>query len=128
MSEVITVYGILLAVYTYIDSLYNGKIENALAIKPSYHSEDNKKNINIIKNSLLSQLLPLLILSIVIFAILVTYSIQIMQEMKSEGLLHFDIFTSSMLLIVVVFLYWVTRNIYKLVLMIKKLKNVVGDK
>ena len=128
MNEVITVYGILLAVYTYIDSLYTGKIENALAIKPSYHSEDNKKNIKIIKNSLLSQLLPLLILSIVICVILVTYSIQIMQEMKSEGLLHFDIFTSTMLLIVVVFLYWVTRNIYKLVLMIKKLKNVVGDK
>jgi len=128
MSEVITVYGILLAVYTYIDSLYNGKIENALAIKPSYHSEDNVKNIKIVKNTLLSQLLPLLILSIVICVILVTYSIQIMQEMMSEGLLYFDIFISTMLLIVVVFLYWVTRNIYKLVLMIKKLKNVVGDK
>lgn len=104
MSNILTVFGIFLAVFTYIESLYHSKIE--WAINEIYVDKkvirNNKANYHAVKLILLKKQLPLLLLALAINCLMFPISINIIMSSYKfimRGVAVYDIVHSTILFI-----------------------------
>lgn len=77
MSDILAAFAILLAVFTYIESIYNDFIQEGIDMEKKHHARDNKSNYERVKKIVVSYQLPLLVISFIISLIMAPVSIEI---------------------------------------------------
>lgn len=132
LSNLLLAASILLALTTALFGLFYPAIKSALDIKPKLHAADNKVNYNISKNTIKSQLLPLLVGSIIISAIFIpelifqinrSFNVVIENGLKNTT---YDTLTASFIAVCIFMLsisIVVVMLGYKMKKQIKKLKS-----
>jgi uncharacterized Tic20 family protein len=77
MSDTLTVFGIILAVFTYVESLYHSDIDSAIDIYVNDKKRDNKMNYEKVKKILLEKQIPLTVMSLIISIIMIPVGVDI---------------------------------------------------
>lgn len=80
MNDVISVFGILLAVFTYIESLYHNDIHKCLELEVCEPQRANKLNYKLISNVILYKQYPLILISSIISIIMIPVSFAILKD------------------------------------------------
>lgn len=127
MGEIITTFGIFLAVFTYIESLYHESIDKALNIKVEKHSSDNRLGYKIVKKTINSKQTPLLILALTITILMLPISYDLIITtidciISKTG--NYNIIVSGLLFINACFIIISIIQIKKTYLLRKKLSKL----
>jgi len=109
MGNIISVFGILLAVFTYLESLHHNDIEWA---KSAPHDvtlkENNTTNIKKVKTVIVSKQIPLLVMSLCITIMMLPETIDIVHQFVSistESNVEYDISKTVLVFINLYFVY-----------------------
>lgn len=129
MSDILTVFGILLAVFTYIESLYHAEINWVinLVYVDSKIKRNNKSNYEKAKAILINNQIPLLILSLVISFLMLPESIRLVVgsfKYMTNGTAEYDVAIAAIIFINVCFAVISAVQIRKTIDVARKLKQL----
>lgn len=131
MSDILATFTILLAVFTYLESLYKDKIDKSLSVYVNKdHPRDNKSNYELVKKTITNYQLMLLIISVVITIIMIPVSKEILSSSMAliiEGIAKYDICATTVVLLNIAFLGITVKQIYLTCKLIRKLKALKYD-
>lgn len=131
MIEIVTIFGVLLAVYTYIDSLFRESIVKSINEKGNSKACNNKKLIEKLHYQRNHKAAPLLIFSIIFFLLMIPDFITIL--ILSVKIIfniipgQYSIIASTIILIPIIFLYWVILNIRMVCDLNKRISELSSD-
>jgi len=132
MSEVVVVFGVLLAVYTYIDSLYRNSIMKVIEEKGSAKAANNITLINKLKYQRDYRAIPLLFFSIIIFIVMFpdfkTILVRSLEGMLENPRPPYSVSAATIILIPSIFFYWIVVNIHVIIAIRERIKNLSIDK
>lgn len=123
MNDIVAVFGILLAVYTYIDSLYRNSINEILDEKRSSKAANNVSLRKKLKNERNSKATPLLVFSAFVLLMMLPDTFQIISDSLSgvfgDSGYVYSISSATIIFVYIVFIYWFILDL-KLILDINK--------
>ncbi|MDR7870204.1 MAG: hypothetical protein RIN55_05045 [Tissierellaceae bacterium] len=128
MSDILSAFAILLAVFTYIESLYVKFIQEGLNIEVKEHKRDNKVGYLKVKKIIINYQIPLLVISLIICLIMTPVSIEILVNSfnyLSAGIAKYDISSMSIILLHSLFIIIFIREIIKFIKLKNKLKILI---
>ncbi|MBO1265158.1 hypothetical protein J3A84_08980 [Proteiniclasticum sp. SCR006] len=132
MNDIVAVFGILLAVYTYIDSLYRNAINAILDEKGSPKAANNVSLRKKLKDERNYKATPLLIFSALVLLMMLPDTLRIISK-SARGIFVdssyvYSISSATIIFVFFVFIYWFIIDV-KLILDINmKLENLSKDR
>lgn len=126
MGEILNVFGVFLAVYTYLESLSYNEINECLELKSSTHKEDNVSKIKRVKELLRDKHNLLCFITIALAAIMLPDSISVVRNSIGyimDGNAKYDVISAAIILLNSVFIYLATRNIRNAISLRAKIKE-----
>lgn len=127
MSDILATFAILLAVFTYIESLFHNSIDNGINMEVKLHKRDNKSNYEKVKKIILNHQSPLVLISFIISLIIAPVSIEILNKSLSYismGIAKYDISSISIILLNIIFVIICIKEIITFYKLLKKLKKL----
>jgi len=127
MSDILSVFGILLAVFTYIESLYHNDVHSCFGLEVQDNKRGNKLNYEQVENVIRFKQYPLLLISAMICGIMFPVSIEIVAssiEYIIKGTALYDISSVTIVLINLAFLIITTLQIINLIKLYNKKKKL----
>jgi len=132
MNEVVAVFGILLAVYTYVDSLYRKSIMNKINVKSSPKARNNEILVGKLKYERKYKAVPLLMFSCIFFLLMlpdfIITLISFLERVLDFSNYQYSISSATIIIVPIIFLYWIIVNIILIQKITKKIKNLSVDK
>ena len=132
MNEVVAVFCVLLAVYTYGDLLYRKSIMNIINEKSSPKARNNEILVGKLKYERKYKAIPLLMFSCTFFLIMlpdITIAfISFLKGVLDFSNYHYSISSATIIIIPIIFLYWIIVNMRLIQKITKKIKNLSVDK
>ncbi|HBH12636.1 MAG TPA: hypothetical protein DDX29_05945 [Clostridiales bacterium] len=132
MTEVVAVFGVLLAVYTYIDSLYRHSIIKVIEEKGNSKAANNTSLINKLKYQRNYRAVPLLMFSCIVFLLMLpdfmTTLIRSLEGVINTPRYPYSISAATIILVPIIFLYWVVVNIHMMITISVKIKKISVDR
>lgn len=131
MNDLVAVFSILLAVYTYIDSLYRNSINATLNEKGSSKAANNVSLIKKLKYERNHKAIPLLVFSTLALLMMLPDTFQIISNSVRgifvDSSYVYSISSATIIFVYFVFIYWFIIDV-KLILDINmKFKNLSKD-
>lgn len=131
MTEVVAVFGVLLAVYTYIDSLYRNSIINTIEEKGSAKAANNQALIDRLRYQRNFRVYPLFIFSCIVFLLMlpdfITTLITTLESIVTQRG-RYSISAATVIFVPIIFFYWVVVNIRMMFTIRDKIKILNEDK
>ncbi len=132
MNEVVAVFGILLAVYTYVDSLYRKSIMTIINEKSSPKARNNEILVRKLKYERKYKAVPLLMFSFTFFLLMLpdftSTFISFLEDVLDFSNYQYSISSATIIIVPIIFFYWIIVNIRLLQKITKKIKNLSVDK
>ena len=126
VSDLISAYSILLAVYVFLEKSFSDEIEKTLQVEGSIHPEDNLREIKNAKSVRKSKVCALLVLSLVVSLLLAPQTIISIRSMVCKNKVIYDLSNATMVFIEIIFIFIFVRNLsllWKINNHIKHLEN-----
>jgi hypothetical protein len=127
MSDILSVFGILLAVFTYFEALYHDEVHKCFEIQVLTPNRSNKLNYQHIRRVIFFKQYPLLAVSTIISAIMLPVSGEILSASIvyiSQGTATYDISCVTIILINSAFLIITFFQIVNLIKLYNKKKKL----
>lgn len=124
MSDILATFAILLAVFTYLESLYHDSISSCLKMVSEAHRRDNKNKYEEVKEVLIKKQIILDIISLLIFTLMLPVSIDIISKsctLLASGAAKYDISSMSIILLNLSFLGIVIKELFTTKSLVKKM-------
>lgn len=127
MNNILSVFGILLAVFTYIESIYHDDVHKCLEIEVCEPKRSNKLNYEYVEKVIRFKQYSLVMISTIIFLIMLPVTLEILLNsiiLLSNGTASYDISRVTIVLINITFAIITFVQIVTLIKLYSKKKKL----